>query len=227
MPSDNSCILGVFAKQPILGQAKTRLAEETSAAWVQQVAEAFLIDSLDRFNRIQTARALVYTPDSADIYFTSRAHGRYDCMMQGKGDLGTRLQSFFATSRGRGFTRIVAVGTDSPTLPIEYVEEAFQRLERNDVVIGPAFDGGYYLIGSVSKDLPIFDAIPWSTSGVLEATVDRVKKALLSLALLPPWYDVDTAADWAMLRGHVLAMRQARIDPGVPHIEQLIRSGVA
>jgi uncharacterized protein len=87
------------------------------------------------------------------------------------------------------------------------------------VVVGPAGDGGYYLIGCGAKEFPIFTEIPWSTSSVLEETIERAGSA--RLALLPPWYDVDTVEDWAMLRGHVRALRKAGVDPGVPRVEKL------
>lgn len=217
-------ILGVFAKQPILGQVKTRLAAATSPAWAQRVAQALLEDTLERVCQVQAWRTLVYAPSSAAAFFEPLAQGRCDLMPQGDGDLGQRLQQFFTHARRQGFARIIAVGADSPTLPIAWIEQAFEQLEASDVVIGPALDGGYYLIGAGTKEFSVFDGIPWSTARVLETTIERVEQASARLALLPPWYDVDTADDWALLRGHVKAMRRAGVDPGVPRIERLIFS---
>lgn len=220
--SSTSGLLGVFAKEPIAGSVKTRLAQATSAPWAQRVAAALLEDSLDRFGQVDAHRAIVYAPAAASAFFAGLSKGRFELIAQGAGDLGQRLQSFFAHARSHGYSRIVAVGSDSPTLPITYIDDAFGLLDTHDVVIGPAFDGGYYLIGSGPTTIPLFEAIPWSTSRVLETTVERVRTASATLALLPPWYDVDLLDDWAMLRGHVLAMHQAGIDPGVPHVERLI-----
>jgi len=208
-PSTNSQgrIVGVFAKQPLAGQAKTRLAQTTSPEWAQRVAQALLEDSLDRFSRIQASRAIVYAPATAAAFFSPLAQGRYD-------------------ARRHGYSRIIAVGADSPTLPIDYVEHAFTALEAHDVVIGPAQDGGYYLIGGSLQELAIFDDIPWSSTRVLEVTIECVQKASARLALLPPWYDVDTAADWAMLCDDVRARRLAGLDPGVPRAEQLMQGDV-
>jgi glycosyltransferase A (GT-A) superfamily protein (DUF2064 family) len=120
-----------------------------------------------------------------------------------------------------GRRRVVLLGTDSPTIPLAYVEQAFDELERADVVLGPATDGGYYLIGC-SRYIPaLFEAIPWSTSGVVAETMARLTDPAWRLALLPPWYDIDTLNDWRMLRGHLLALRRAGLDPGVPHTERL------
>ncbi len=222
-------VLGVFAKKPELGKAKTRLAQATSSEWAQRVAVAFLEDSLDRFSQVQAARVIVYAPAAEAGYFAALGEGRFGLTPQSEGDLGQRLQAFFGAMRRQGRALIIAVGADSPTLPGEYVEQAFALLADNDVVIGPALDGGYYLIGAGIRDVELFAEIPWSTPRVLEATVARLRAQSARLALLPPWYDVDTATDWALLRGHVLAQRQAGLDPGVPRVERLIaeESGAA
>ena len=221
--SSTQRILGVFAKQPTVGRVKTRLAQTTSAEFACRVAEAFLHDSLDRLASVAASRMIVYAPADAVGYYSQLSSGRYALMPQAEGDLGDRLRSFFAWTRQQGHAHIVAVGTDSPTLPVEYIEQAFRLLDSHDVVIGPACDGGYYLIGSALTDLKVFDEIPWSTTHVLEATIRRVSEQSARLALLPPWYDVDTAEDWAMLCGHVRAMRQAGIDPGTARVERLVR----
>ena len=219
-------IVGLFAKQPIVGSAKTRLAQATGSDWALRVAQAFLEDSLDRVSQVDATRAIVFAPSSAASYFFQFSQDRFELIPQGEGNLGERLEHFFTDSRQQGFSRIIAIGSDSPTLPIPFIEQAFQLLVNHDVVIGPATDGGYYLVGCGVKQYPLFADIPWSTSGVLESTVRRLNEASARIALLPPWYDVDTLDDWTMLCGHVLAMRQAGIDPGVPRVERLIREQI-
>lgn len=230
MNSDQQ-ILGIVAKQPLLGTVKTRLARTTSPEFACCVAEAFLEDSLDRLEAVEATRVIVYAPADAADYFAQMSKGRYELMVQTEGDLGDRLRGFFACARQQGYVRMVAIGTDSPTLPVEYVAQAFRLLDTHDVVIGPACDGGYYLVGTGTKDVDLFRDIPWSTPGVLTETLRRVSQASATFALLPPWYDVDTADDWAMLRGHVRAMRLAGIDPRVPRVERLMNeprpSGIA
>jgi glycosyltransferase A (GT-A) superfamily protein (DUF2064 family) len=119
---------------------------------------------------------------------------------------------------------VVVVGADSPTLPPALVIQAFTELEGKAVVLGPATDGGYYLIGSRDPATDLFHDISWSGPKVLAATVARIQKSGRSLALLPPWYDVDTLQDWSMLRGHVHAQRAAGLDPAVPHTEELLET---
>ena len=114
------------------------------------------------------------------------------------------------------------IGSDSPTLDPSVVVSAFLCLQQKDLVIGPATDGGYYLIGCRPPVPAVFEGVDWGTPAVLWQTLDRLRGAGRSLAVLPPWYDVDTADDWRALAGHVRAMRAAGMDPGLPRVEALL-----
>ncbi len=105
--------------------------------------------------------------------------------------------------------RAVLIGTDSPTLPVEFVQQAFEMLHEVDCVLGPATDGGYYLIGLRRPAPALFDHVAWSGPNVLRQTVQRIATAGLTLGLLAPWYDIDTLADLQMLAGHIRAMTHA------------------
>ena len=207
-------VLGVFAKEPAAGRVKTRLAAGRPPAWAAAVAAAFLGDTLERFRHVGDRRVVAFAPAEARAYFAGIAGPHYDLEPQADGDLGARLRAFIEAELRRGAGRVVVLGTDSPTLPVEYVERAFAELDRCDVVLGPATDGGYYLLGCGPRVPPAFDAIAWGTSGVLAQTVARLEG--WRLALLPPWYDVDTPDDWRMLCGHLAALRAAGVDAGVP-----------
>jgi len=146
---------------------------------------------------------------------------RYELTAQPEGDLGCRMAAFFAGVFQRGAAQAVLLGTDSPTLPLSYISSAFEQLEEVDLVLGPATDGGYYLIG-LSRNIPsIFENMNWSRPDLLANTVERLRGSSYRLGLLPPWYDVDTLDDWQMLCGHLSALRRAGIDPRVPHTEKL------
>jgi rSAM/selenodomain-associated transferase 1 len=216
-------VLGLFARHPLSGKVKTRLAAATSPEWAAQVAAAFLADLLDRLALCDARRILAFTPDDARPYFAA-ANQHFELVPQGDGDLGRRLQRFVEAQLAAGAEAVVVVGADSPTLPVAFIEQAFDRLDNSDVVLGPATDGGYYLLGCARRVPPIFDNIHWGDSAVLAETIARLAGASCPLALLPPWYDVDTIDDWRMLCGHVAALRRARIDPGVPRTEALCRS---
>jgi len=213
--------LGVFAKFPQPGLVKSRIAEATSPEWAARVADAFIRDTVDRLAEVRAHRILVYTPAEKSGYFAEVSGGRFELLPQADGDLGARLSRFF-TSQMPDAHRVVVVGTDSPTLPCAFVGQAFQELERADVVLGPANDGGYYLVGCANRVPPIFDGISWGSELVLAQTVARLAEPTWRLALLPPWYDIDLVRGWQVLRGHIAAMRRAGIDPGVPTIEELI-----
>lgn len=212
-------VLGLFAKEPRSGLVKTRLAAQTSAAWAAEVADAFLRDLLDRLSTIDAQRLLAFAPPGAEAFFSAVAGARYGLIPQSEGHLGQRLSTFFA-GQFPGAQAVVVVGSDSPTLPLEYVQQAFDELQRAEVVLGPALDGGYYLIGC-RRLPPIFEGIRWGTANVLAETIARLTSADWRLALLPPWYDVDTREDWQMLCGHIAALRKAGYDPGVPRTERL------
>src|SRR5262249_29376397 len=139
--------LGVFAKRPDSGAVKTRLAAASSPEWAADVAAAFLHDVLDRLAAVDARRVLAFAPPDARTYFAEAVRGRFDLTPQRDGHLCRRMAAFFQEQLAAGADRVVLVGTDSPTLPVSFVEEAFGGLEHADLVLGPATDGGYYLIG--------------------------------------------------------------------------------
>jgi rSAM/selenodomain-associated transferase 1 len=217
-------ILGLFAKWPQPGAVKTRLAAVTSVDWAAQFANACLGDTLDRLMRIDARRIVAFTPDHTRASFASVVGDRFELWAQSDGPLGKRIEGFIADCLRQGAERVVLIGTDSPTLPLDFIRSAFDQLNQADVVLGPATDGGYYLIGCAGGLPPIFANVPWSSSRVLQDTVALAEQANLRLALLPPWYDVDTQEDCQMLRGHLAAMRVAGLDPGVPRVEAMLNA---
>jgi rSAM/selenodomain-associated transferase 1 len=218
---DGERVLGLFAKRPAAGQVKTRLAADSSPEWAAAVAGAFLQDVLESLKSIDARRVLAFAPSSERAFFSAIVADRYELTPQFEGDLGRRMAAFFAEQFAAGARDVVLLGTDSPTLPVSFVEQAFRELQHADVVLGPATDGGYYLIGCRGKVPPIFDSIAWSGPQVLAQTVHEISAAGLRLALLPPWYDVDTLADWQMMQGHLAALRAAGAAPALRHIAAL------
>jgi uncharacterized protein len=214
-------ILGLFAKRPQAGHVKTRLAAETSPLWAAEAATAFLFDVVDRYSASADARVLVYAPAEDREYFAHLGGTNYQLTPQAEGDLGCRMREFFLSHMRAGQERIVVLGTDSPTLPVSYLDQTYAILETADVVLGPAMDGGYYLLGCARRMPPIFTEIAWSSHTVLADTIAKLHDQTWRFALLSPWYDVDTLDDWRFLQSHVAAMRRAGIDPKAPRTEQL------
>ncbi|SRR5579884_2337001 len=216
-------VLGLFAKWPRPGAVKTRLAAATSAAWAADVARAFLSDLVGRLREVGDRRVLAFAPHDAEPLFAEVVGRSFALVPQADGDLGQRLSSFLNDQFAAGAGSVVVLGTDSPTLPPSFIDQAFAALRDADVVLGPATDGGYYLIGCAGRVPPIFEGVAWGGPTVLAETVARLADPARRLALLPPWYDVDTLDDWRVLRGHIAALRRAGHDPGIPATEALCR----
>ena len=120
------------------------------------------------------------------------------------------MKNAFKHSFDTGFERTVIIGTDSPTLPLSYIRNAFDVLKEIPVTVGPTFDGGYYLIETFRTGMmTVFDDIEWSTSRVFSQTLARIKMANKQLYILPPWYDVDTPDSLEFLRSHLLSMKMS------------------
>lgn len=140
------------------------------------------------------------------VWYTPRRGGRVvRAWLQGlrvsrfrpqvEGDLGERLAATLAGHFSEGARRVVVVGSDCPGVSRELVWEAFASLGQHDVVLGPAHDGGYYLIGMNTPRPELFQGIPWSSNAVTARTLDAARALGLSCSLLRPLRDIDTAAD--------------------------------
>ena len=191
----------VFSRYPEPGRTKTRLIPTlgpTGAAelhrrmtqhtlnWTERLAMARLVDVRVRFTGADAA--------AMAGCFGSRFH--YE--PQGDGDLGQRLELAFRESFQAGSRHVIAVGTDCPDLSEEIVRQAFDHLRDHDLVIGPATDGGYYLIGLSQHSQSLFQDISWGTDRVLQQTLAAAHQAKLSIAVLPTLADVDRPEDLAV-----------------------------
>ena len=205
----------VFAKNPIPNQVKTRLVPPLSPEQAATLYTAFLIDGSETLAKLRDVDIVIaYAPPEAQPDLQALIGDDAIYTPQIGADLGERLISATQWAAEQGYTKILIVGSDSPTLPALYVSEAVKLLDSRDVVIGPSVDGGYYLIGfaveSLATTVPlVFSEIAWSTAEVFRQTVARIYSAKATLGLLPPWYDIDTAEDLAFLYAHIAAMRHA------------------
>ena len=197
--------LSIVAKKPAPGAAKTRLSPPLSARQASQLYECFLRDTLDLVRQVAgVSRLVAYTPAEEAEYFRALAPD-FDLVPQVGADLGERLDSVLTHCLSVGFHQAVVLGSDCPTLPVAYLSAAFDLLGGADVVLGPAEDGGYYLIGVERPQSALLRQVPMSTPRVLEDTLALAQRQGISVALLPRWYDVDTARDLARLRADLVA----------------------
>lgn len=198
--------LVLMAKAPIEGEVKTRLIGALTAEQAKQLYVAFLSDTFATMESVEEERddlrlALCYTPEGSEEAFDDVE--REGCLMiaQRGNDLGERLTNCFADVFEQGFDSVIVIGGDSPTLPDEMVIEAFDSMEtENDVVVVPAEDNGYCLIGLRKLRAEMFQNIPWSTGGVMAATEAQAKAAGLSFIVGPTWYDVDAPEELERLK---------------------------
>jgi uncharacterized protein len=185
----------IFLKAPRPGLVKTRLAQalgpEAAARIYQQLA-AMLMKSLNELEPVE----LRFAPDDAFPEIRPWLRPGWTALPQGEGDLGKRLLRAFEEAFERGSRRVVVIGSDCPGITPEDIHHAWTALLRNELVLGPACDGGYWLIG-LNRLLPeLFEGISWSTAGVLGQTESRAHTAGASWIRLRELSDIDTVEDW-------------------------------
>lgn len=198
--------LVLMAKAPLAGQVKTRLIGALTAEDAADLYAAFLSDTFALMEEIADEReavrlVLCYTPEGEEEAFEKVEREGSLMLAQRGNSLGERLQNCFTDMFELGYTSVVVMGGDSPTLPAEYLLAAFVSLtDAEEVVIGPTEDAGYYLIGMRQLHAQVLADIPWSTAEVLPATRERAQAAKLALIELPEWYDIDTPVELERLR---------------------------
>lgn len=181
--------LGIFAKQPVPGQVKTRLSPPLSAAEAAELYAVSLRETLDRCQAAGLAPVLFYAGDRD--YFQATFPG-VELLPQVDGDLGRRMHDALrqllapATCRGAAL-----IGSDSPDLPLEVLRGAFAALATHDCVVAPATDGGYVLIAMRRLCRELFEQVPWSSSEVLMVTRSKARQAGVRYQEIPGWEDVD------------------------------------
>ena len=205
-----STSLIIFAKSPIPGKVKTRLTPFIAPTEAAELYQAFITDIVSNAHKLKCEQVTIaYTPSNAETTFHSICGQSVSYFPQNGCDLGERMKNAFMHSFDKGSKRTVIIGTDSPTLPLSYIQKAFDALKEVPVTIGPTLDGGYYLIGLSEQNDALFDGIDWSTSKVFGQTLTRIQAINKQLYVLPPWYDVDTPDNLEFLRSHIMSMKMS------------------
>ena len=202
------CILMVKNPQPDV--VKTRLMTHCSAEEAAALYRAFVLDSAAVLAASAAElKVIAYTPADAgpELRQWLAATGDFAWVPQPDGDLGQRLDQLMRWSFDHGAGRTAIIGSDTPSLPPAYIDQALDLMEEREVVIGPSTDGGYYLIGQQTGERPVFAGVDWSSGRVLEQTLSKLGGC--SLGLLPSWYDVDTAPEAGFLKVHLTALHRA------------------
>jgi rSAM/selenodomain-associated transferase 1 len=189
----SSTALVIFVRNPILGQVKTRLAKDIGDERALAIYLQLLEHTL-KITRSLSFRKFIYYADEVSDYDLWSVPG-YTKRMQSGTNLGERMLNSFKELFEQGFTRIVIIGSDCLQLQAENLQEAVTLLESNTAVIGPASDGGYYLLGLTKLYPELFVNKPWSTDQVLTKTIDDFNNQGISYALLEELSDIDDITD--------------------------------
>jgi len=200
-----------FVKAPVPGTVKTRLQAGIGPEKTVEIYKSFIREILSLtadFNNVD--RFLGCAPSSNHDFFTEMEQlYNIKTFDQRGSNLGEKIINAFNDYFATGYDSIVLIGSDSPTMPVEYIEMAYQKFEENDFVIGPCCDGGMYLIGAKQKlDPVIFQDIPWDTSEVLNLVLEKLFYCNIRFSMLPFWYDVDNADDLQFLKLHLRYMKK-------------------
>lgn len=189
-------VVAVMVRAPS-SPGKSRLIESLGARDAGGLREALLRDTLDRLADIDRDKAVLYTPPDAESEVRALVPFSGAMLPQRGQTLGDRMHAGIRDLLSSGFDGVVLVGSDLPTLPPAHVTEALDTLARSPdgVVLGPAEDGGYYLIGLSQPHAALFTDIPWGSAQVLSRTLRAARSLGVPVALLPSWYDVDSDAD--------------------------------
>lgn len=190
-----------MAKAPVPGQVKTRLCPPLDPQMAADLHRSLVIDTIERLGALPGIELVVaYSSPDGSAFFRDIVPPGTHCDPQRGRDHGERMYRCFEEHCRPGVA-VVVVGSDSPTLPLRYIEDAYRLLETGSAkaVFGPSDDGGYYLVGLISPHPHLFRGIEWSTDRVLEQSLERACELGIKPGLLPEWYDVDTPADLARL----------------------------
>ncbi len=178
-------------KNPVKGKVKTRLAKSIGNEKALQIYKMLLHYTGNIVAQLKNCdKAIFYSDfiDKNDMWDKDF----YQKYVQDGSDLGERMKNAFAFEFQNKYEKVLIIGTDCHELKTEMLQKAFETLDNNDVVIGPAIDGGYYLLGMKSLHKELFENIPWSTENVLLDSINILKKLQLKYHLLPALSDIDT-----------------------------------
>ena len=214
----NAC-LAILVRAPEAGRVKTRLARRIEPEVVLQLYKLFVRDLLTTVGRTHYPFRIFFYPGDARARVTAWLGTEHEYRPQRGADLGERMRNALQSCLAEGFRKAVVIGSDSPDLPAVVLAEAFSALDTHDAVIGPATDGGYYLIGFKDRLVPeAFKVTTWGEPDVFVKTMGIFTKAGSTVRVLDPWPDIDTVED---LKG--FAARHVRDAPENWHTMDFLR----
>lgn len=198
----------VFAKEPKEGKVKTRLLRSLSKVRCLGLYRAFVKDTLDLARKITSAeKILAYEAWGNQPRYLRRIAADFTFYRQSGRGLGQRMNNAFKVAHKSGAKKIIIIGSDAPNLPPKFLREAFAALKYQDVVIGPADDGGYYLIGLKEPCAELFKNVPWSSAQTLKNTLKNTTALKKKVIVLDKWYDVDSVESLSRLKADLRKLK--------------------
>jgi rSAM/selenodomain-associated transferase 1 len=193
---DDRCLL-FFMKSPEKGKVKSRLAGVIGDGLAVKLYKKFAMQMLSTLQKGDFPFHVCFYPEDALMGLKEWLGDQYRYIPQKGKNLGERMRNGFMEAFDMGFKRVVLIGSDIPDLPMEFIQEAFTFLKKSDVVIGPAYDGGYYLIGFKDNTFSpqIFEGITWGTKGVFDQTMKKLRRFRRVVYTLRYRRDIDTVED--------------------------------
>jgi rSAM/selenodomain-associated transferase 1 len=183
-------LLIIFVKNIILGNVKTRLAKTIGAIGAFKIYAELVAITENASKKVTADKQIYYS----DVIIPSKWESDKKAVQEGD-NLGIRMQNAFQNGFEEGYENILLIGSDLPDISKEIIDSGFESLAKNDVVFGPAEDGGYYLIGMSKMNPSIFEDKPWSQSELLAITLVQLKKQQQSVGLIETLNDIDTFKD--------------------------------
>ena len=194
----NPVQLAMFAKYWEAGRVKTRLARSIGEDAARDVHLLFVRFLLEKFQAFGDSRSFVGSPVERQSEFEKILPSGWNLQFQSDGDLGQRMSNFFKSNQQSDQFNIL-IGSDTPDVPESYLQQCIELLKRNQLVLGPSLDGGYYLIAMKNHQPPLFENVVWSSPEVFSRTLEIAKQNSVSVALLPKLNDVDELDDLKQL----------------------------
>ncbi|MEO9803118.1 MAG: TIGR04282 family arsenosugar biosynthesis glycosyltransferase [Reichenbachiella sp.] len=190
--SDHALI--IFVKNPELGKVKTRLAKNVGDDEALRIYKKLLDFTQKESSKANADSKVYYSSEitKKDIWVNAQKKKQHS------GDLGAKMAAAFQEELV-AYRKVCIIGTDCAELTSEVIDQAFNALDSKDFVLGPANDGGYYLLGMKDHHPQLFEDVEWSTSAVLNQTIEKIKLMNADYVLLPELIDVDTLKDWELV----------------------------
>jgi rSAM/selenodomain-associated transferase 1 len=225
--------IAIVCKTPAVGTSKTRLSPLLRPDECVAISSCFIRDLSRTIQNLagesDVAGYAVYTPLGSEAALRRLLPDAFSLMVQGEGDLGARLVKATADLLAAGYGGVILVNSDSPTLPIDILRQAAAAVREGDnVILSPAFDGGYILVGLSRPHPQLFKDIPWGTKEVYHFTLQRARDIGLPVINVSGWYDVDDAESLRMLEDEFGGVRPVFTKPHLdgadaPATRQFIR----